>query len=552
MAENGHWYTDKNGNHYFVKEGETPKEGWERSKRRKMLSGGKYTVDDGDGRGSREVSKEEYDKYEADQGDFDLTNDDDFGFDESEDNAAEDPNQYFDEVFAEMRKNGIDIGDKKEVLRELVANYRMDRDDQKEFMKYMYGENYDQRFGKEDDFDPTNEENSGGKSREELAAEEINAAQPKEPGLHGRWPNEIITDKNKESFLYENGLADKFYWDGPDLVDKKTGETVASLGKAGTQAKSLYNSLGLGDADPDENHQGEEGVNQLKYEAEDIGNMRTFPNKSGSNMDGNNRWIGERHSVYDAYGADEKNFDKLFKYIGNSKDGANIFQGPDKYYSLNPRINGESFKSIEDLEDYYANEGNYGNPRYRDESGMMADNRKLRYEDYKKRKGLDGSQPNLLKPAFLGPNGAPPKEWFEETFGEELSDDDYAEIEAAFKKIRNNRKAGNKKPGSPGGVGGRFRKESPDDKEKEPHLIGPDGHRYDSEADYNSSMKEREKAMKKAEEDIDGYFSLTLKPKERELQSLIDEYDLDENTARRIFKKHGVPDNTLKYLKYRG
>ena len=37
---NGHWYTDKNGNHYFVENGQSPKEGWEASKRRKMIDGG--------------------------------------------------------------------------------------------------------------------------------------------------------------------------------------------------------------------------------------------------------------------------------------------------------------------------------------------------------------------------------------------------------------------------------------------------------------------------------------------------------------------------------
>lgn len=80
-GKDGHWYTDQNGNHYFVGEGESPKEGWEKTKRRKMIDGGKYKVDDGDGKGSREVSMEEYDRYEAEDGDFDMTTDDDFGFD---------------------------------------------------------------------------------------------------------------------------------------------------------------------------------------------------------------------------------------------------------------------------------------------------------------------------------------------------------------------------------------------------------------------------------------------------------------------------------------
>ena len=36
--KNGHWYTDENGNHYFVENGQTPKEGWEKSKRRKKTA----------------------------------------------------------------------------------------------------------------------------------------------------------------------------------------------------------------------------------------------------------------------------------------------------------------------------------------------------------------------------------------------------------------------------------------------------------------------------------------------------------------------------------
>lgn len=109
MAEKGHWYTDKNGNHYFVKEGQTPKEGWEASKRRKMISGGKYMTDEGDGKGRKEVSREEWEKYEADE-DFDLTNDDDFGFDEQEnfDEYELSTEKGLQEAKAFLERNGID------------------------------------------------------------------------------------------------------------------------------------------------------------------------------------------------------------------------------------------------------------------------------------------------------------------------------------------------------------------------------------------------------------------------------------------------------------
>ena len=81
--KNGHWYTDKNGNHYFVEEGQTPQEGWEASKRRKMINGGKYQVSE-DGNEYKDVEKDEYDKFEADDASFDDNIDDDFGFDEDD------------------------------------------------------------------------------------------------------------------------------------------------------------------------------------------------------------------------------------------------------------------------------------------------------------------------------------------------------------------------------------------------------------------------------------------------------------------------------------
>ena len=70
MEKNGHWYTDKNGQHYFVENGQSPKEGWEASNRRKMLKNGKYNVSE-DGVNYKEVSEDEYRKFEADE-DFDI------------------------------------------------------------------------------------------------------------------------------------------------------------------------------------------------------------------------------------------------------------------------------------------------------------------------------------------------------------------------------------------------------------------------------------------------------------------------------------------------
>lgn len=78
-GQKGHWYTDEQGNRYFVAQGQTPKEGWEATKRRKMIKGGKYVKDDGDDKGEQEISADEYQTYEADEEErFDETTDADF------------------------------------------------------------------------------------------------------------------------------------------------------------------------------------------------------------------------------------------------------------------------------------------------------------------------------------------------------------------------------------------------------------------------------------------------------------------------------------------
>lgn len=87
------------------------------------------------------------------------------------------------------------------------------------------------------------------KTRAELARREAEAAAPKEPGLRGAWKDEIlrITDKNKRSFLDENGFDKDFYWVGNDLVSKKTGESVYSLPpRAGAQSSLILKRMGYG------------------------------------------------------------------------------------------------------------------------------------------------------------------------------------------------------------------------------------------------------------------------------------------------------------------
>ena len=105
--KNGHWYTDKNGHHYFVENGQTPKEGWEASKRRKMIDGGEYKVSE-DGNEYKSVSREEYEAYEADD-DFDINNDDDFGFDDEPN--AEDDTYMHDQINREESRQFEHVGE---------------------------------------------------------------------------------------------------------------------------------------------------------------------------------------------------------------------------------------------------------------------------------------------------------------------------------------------------------------------------------------------------------------------------------------------------------
>lgn len=111
-GQKGHWYTDDQGNRYFVAQGQTPKEGWEATKRRKMIKGGKYVKDDGDDKGEQEISANEYQTYEADEEErFDETTDADFedpepeGFDRDDDkdiSSWENTQEMW-----KLRKNGM-------------------------------------------------------------------------------------------------------------------------------------------------------------------------------------------------------------------------------------------------------------------------------------------------------------------------------------------------------------------------------------------------------------------------------------------------------------
>lgn len=87
-----------------------------------------------------------------------------------------------------------------------------------------------------------------------------------------------------------------------------------------------------------------------KFAPKDYGNVRVYPNTTGSNMDKNNKWIGKHYSLQEAHNLDDEYLRK--NLVGKTKSGSDIYKMPDGYFAGNPRINAASFKSTKDLEDF--------------------------------------------------------------------------------------------------------------------------------------------------------------------------------------------------------
>lgn len=90
-----------------------------------------------------------------------------------------------------------------------------------------------------------------------------------------------------------------------------------------------------------------ESGRKAKYKSEDSGDTRYYPTES--NIEGS-RWTGKRHSISDAFDEDNNSF----KQIGSYKN-TDIYQLPDGYFSINPRISDVSFKTKDALENYIDN-----------------------------------------------------------------------------------------------------------------------------------------------------------------------------------------------------
>lgn len=95
---------------------------------------------------------------------------------------------------------------------------------------------------------------------------------------------------------------------------------------------------------------------KAKYANEDFEDARFYPVTDEDRKNAGPRYKGRYHSIADAHGLTDNdtwdNEHRMFKYAGDSKTGASIVQGPDGYYSGNPRINSMSFKTFEQARDY--------------------------------------------------------------------------------------------------------------------------------------------------------------------------------------------------------
>lgn len=98
-------------------------------------------------------------------------------------------------------------------------------------------------------------------------------------------------------------------------------------------------------------------LEQPKFTSKDYGNVRVYPNKTGSNMDKDNKWIGKHYSLMEAHNLNDDYLKK--NHVGKTKAGADVYKMPDGYLAGNPRINSASFKTMQDLEDFEKKSGEH-------------------------------------------------------------------------------------------------------------------------------------------------------------------------------------------------
>ncbi len=322
--KNGHWYTDKNGNHYFVEEGQTPQEGWEASKRRKMINGGKYQVSE-DGNEYRDVEKDEYDKFEADDASFDDNIDDDFGFDEEDEDNFGAPYHFEDKDFT---KNDHDQ------IARYAKRYEVNED-----------ELYDEIIGRAQDkiregSSPTNAKNdameevldevaNGEYNREMQKAQEQNAAMSEGQEENKKWHfEESGNGEEPDDFTLEEiqGFVDRNY-EG-DYSREDVGKFLKHCGLVDEDARAeVLDKLGYEDKPAGDDLRDPNNPKYKDFKSSDITNAELVD--EGEEVDDFDKGGKRKLSIikYTPYGAlkDGRN-DELYGVV-DDYDGSDTFKG---------------------------------------------------------------------------------------------------------------------------------------------------------------------------------------------------------------------------------
>ena len=198
-GKDGHWYTDKNGKHYFVANGESPQEGWQSTYKR--ISDGKYQKSTNGGKSWEDMKDaDEYNLFEADEEEFDENIDDDFGFDSNMDESKSD--SLYDEL--KIKKSAIETdGDKTDFEVRALEAFEDGKITQKQYEE-LTGETVRYGFGSGDDIVAGKNKQTGYKVGDEVTLEDGSKAK-------------IIKDYGEGNFEVLADDGGKYHYDSADL-----------------------------------------------------------------------------------------------------------------------------------------------------------------------------------------------------------------------------------------------------------------------------------------------------------------------------------------------
>lgn len=520
---NGHWYTDKQGNHYFVENGQSPKEGWEASKRRKMIDGGSFKVSE-DGENYEDVDEKKYREFEADESDFDETIDDDFGFDENDGSDVEKFNSLYDAI------EGADA-DKIENEVQYAVQEAFEKGE-------ISKEQYDELFDKIDEKALVDDDNEG-------SFDDLYDRLSEDYDLRKIDDNELTNILSDEGYDRDQIYSFKEYLDSKflndDDVEKETQEALDKsdyvMNEKGQAVPRKYNEKYGNNSDDDNVEDDTFMHDQIEKEESGSGNVSDNDPDAIKESDRINslrkELLEQRVNEIDKYlnGAEikEEDFsriqnemeeklgygpsnDALFAYMRRKID-KNPYTSPDdkdfrEGYSNKTKMSEEEFRKSFDRYskgkagyDYYSFGKNKGYV-LSDEEGTtigfydldngtfyyedVADNLKRKSDGWKVTKGGATGEGRGGHTDYEDGKGNWVTDWgngkvYAYLDGKSLGKN-FGSVEEAKKAIESR----SKKP--------KHRWERPDDPEKPPHLVieeGPDAGRYDDWDDYYNSTRKK-------------------------------------------------------------